>query len=103
MKTIYWVLGGLALATTAGIIIYKNMQGSGKPSLESYDAIKKTAVYKLGGKNFTINLAAGESAQVGDYQIEPIKLEVNVSGKNIGDVIGVLIKKNGQVIEKLTN
>ena len=100
MKKVLIIVGSLTAAALIGFGIYKVVGGS-KPSLERYDAITGIATYKYKGKMLTINVKDGGSAQVGEYKIEPITLKVNVSGKNIGDVLGVQITKAGQVIDEL--
>lgn len=100
MKKILIIVGSVAAAALIGVGIYKAVGGS-KPSLERYDAITGIVTYKYKGKTLTINVKDGGSAQSGEYKIEPIVLKVNVSGKNIGDVMGVQITKAGQVIEEL--
>jgi hypothetical protein len=100
MKKILIIVGSLAAASLIGFGIYKAVNGS-KPSLERFDAITGIATYKYKGKTLTINVKDGGGAQIGEYQILPITLKVNVSGKNIGDVVGVQLTKSGQVINEL--
>ncbi len=101
MKTLYWILGGLGAATIIGVVIYKNMPGTGKPSLEGYDAINKTVSYKINGQKRSLKLKDGETAQVGPYLIRAKTIKANVAGMNIGDVYGAEIVKNGEIIEEL--
>ena len=101
MKTTLIVIGSLAAATLIGVLIYKNMPGKGKPSLESYDAINKTVTYKVSGVERTLNLKDGESAQVGSYIVRAKTIKANVAGMNIGDVYGAEIVKKRKIVDEI--
>jgi hypothetical protein len=100
MKKAIYIIGSLVALSLIGFGVYKYTTG-GKPVLVKYDALTGIATYKDGGKTSTLNTGSGGTIKLGEYLIEPIKLTVNVAGKNIGDVVGVKITKNGLTIQEI--
>jgi hypothetical protein len=72
-----------------------------KPTLESYDHIKKIGCYKYQGKKVCLDLRT-TGVRLGAYTVTPILSEVNITDTPIGSIIGIALRKDGVIIDKLT-
>lgn len=92
----------IVLVLVIAVIVIVWYTKSKVPSLVSYDNITKTGTYKYKGKISTIDLRT-TGVKVGDYYITPVSQEVNVANSPIGTVIGMALRKDGVIIDKLTS
>lgn len=95
-KTVVIILVIIAIAVISYVWYIRNK----KPSLVSYDNIKKVGVYKYQGKNVSVDLNT-TGVRVAGYTITPILSEVNISDTPIGSIIGIALRKDGVIIDKL--
>lgn len=95
-KTVIIILIVIAIAVISYVWYVRNK----KPSLESYDNINKKGCYRFQGKTICIDLNT-TGVRVGDYTITPVLSEVNIANTPIGSIIGIALRKDGVIIEKL--
>lgn len=100
------------LKITVGVLVIAGIAYGGyyaynfytKPSLEAYDHIKKIVTYKVNGIVKSADLSNGQSIMLAGNK--GYSIEVNECPSNarcIPTSIGVFLKKNGVIIDKLTN
>lgn len=71
-----------------------------KPSLVSFDKVNKKGCYKYQGKTICIDLNT-TGVRVAGYTITPILSEVNIANTPIGSIIGIALRKDGIIIDKI--